>query len=97
MNDIPIHPDDKSSQIFIPDDLYEDVFFHPCLCIGVSQDDDEIWGVSLIDGSYPRSCSLAHSAIRKLSTDQAWEIKKNYQDTYANPESDIELFGPTDN
>ena len=63
---------------FVPGDIYEDVFFHPCLCIGVSEKDDEIWGISLIDGSYPRACSLANSAIEKLTVEEAWQIKQKH-------------------
>ncbi len=63
-----------------PGDVYEDSAYHPCLCIGVDYEDDEIWGVSLIDGSAPRSCSLLNSGIRKLSVDEAWLIKENWSD-----------------
>ena len=43
---------------FAPGDIYEDVIYHPCLCVGVSVEEDELWGISLIDGSYPRNCSI---------------------------------------
>jgi hypothetical protein len=56
-------------------DLFEDCSFHPVLCLGVDYQEDEIWGVSLIDGSYPRSCSLLHCGVRKLSEQEAWQIK----------------------
>ena len=59
-------------------DIYEDVFFHPCLCIGVSEKDDEIWGISLIDGSNPRTCSLNFSAIRRLTVEEAWQVKQSH-------------------
>ena len=48
-------------------DFYEDAFYHPCLCFYVNFDDDEVRGVSLIDGSWPRSASIAHGFVRKLS------------------------------
>jgi len=54
-------------------DLYEDVFLHPCLCVGL--DEGVAWGVSLIDGSYRRSCDLRMSGIRKLTPEEAWEMK----------------------
>jgi hypothetical protein len=63
---------------FDPGDLYEDCAYHPCLCVGVSVADDEIWGISLIDGSYPRSCSLNHCDVRKVGVEEAWEIKQRY-------------------
>jgi hypothetical protein len=58
-----------------PGDLYEDCSYHPVLCLGVNYKTDELWGVSLIDGSYPRCCSLVHCGVRKLSPKQAWLLK----------------------
>jgi len=63
-------------------DYYEDCAYHPCLCIRV--DDDEVSGISLIDGLYPRSCSVFGCAIRKLSRKESQEWK------FHGP-SDIEL------
>lgn len=57
-------------------DLYEDASFHPCLCMGI--DDGFVWGVSLIDGSHPRSCDLMMSGIRKLTPAEAWSIKMTW-------------------
>lgn len=48
-----------------PGDIYEDCSFHPVLCTYV--DGDEIGGVSLIDATAPRACSLGHCAVIKLS------------------------------
>ncbi|MDO8651171.1 MAG: hypothetical protein Q7R66_03155 [Undibacterium sp.] len=59
-------------------DVYEDCAYHPVLCIGISYEEDEIWGVSLIDGSQPRSCSLRHCGVRKLTIEEAWKIKKEW-------------------
>lgn len=56
-------------------DIYEDCCFHPCLCTEV--DEEGISGISLIDGTSPRSCSLVHCGIRKLSIEEATEIKEN--------------------
>lgn len=64
---------------FAPGDIYEDCAEHPCLCIGVSEEDDEIWGISLIDGSYPRACSLAHCGVEKLTPQEAWDRKKSIE------------------
>jgi hypothetical protein len=58
-----------------PGDIYESCSYHPVLCLGVDYKRDEIWGVSLVDGSYPRSCSLVHCGVRKLSLRQAWKIR----------------------
>lgn len=64
---------------FSPGDIYEDCANHPCLCIEVGETDDEIWGISLIDGSHPRACSLAHCGISKLTPAEAWDRKKSIQ------------------
>ena len=56
-------------------DIYESCSYHPVLCLGVDYKKDEIWGVSLVDGTYPISCSLLLCGVRKLSPKQAWEIK----------------------
>jgi len=58
-----------------PGDIYESCSYHPVLCLGVDYKRDEIWGISLIDGAYPLSCSLVHCGVRKLSPKQAWEAK----------------------
>ncbi|ATE70945.1 hypothetical protein CNO08_05925 [Lysobacter capsici] len=56
-------------------DLYEDVFFHPCLCVGIDDEGGFAWGISLIDGSYPRTTDLYMSGIRRLTPEQAWANK----------------------
>lgn len=58
-----------------PGDTYEDCFYHPCLCVRVDADSDEIEGISLVDGSYPRSCSIAHCGTRRLTIEEAWKWK----------------------
>lgn len=49
-----------------PGDIYEDCSFHPVLCTHIN-DGDEIGGISLIDASSPRACSLSGCAVIKLS------------------------------
>ena len=56
-------------------DIYESCSYHPVLCLGVDYKEDEIWGISLIDGTYPMACSLIHCGIRKLTAKQAWRIR----------------------
>lgn len=60
-------------ELVVPGDIYEDPFFHPCLCIGV--DGGFAWGISLLDGTYPRTTDLYLSGIRRLTIQQAWEWK----------------------
>ena len=57
----------------MPGQIYEDGLFHPCLCVGV--DGGFAFGISLIDGSYPRTCDLALGGIRLLTADEAWQIR----------------------
>jgi hypothetical protein len=52
-------------------EIYEDAFFHPCLCLGVV--DGQAWGISLIDGTYPRHADLRVSGTPKLTLEEAWE------------------------
>ncbi|KFN42593.1 hypothetical protein [Arenimonas oryziterrae] len=67
-----LHPD--STVDIRSGDIYEDSAFHPCLCIGI--EDGMAWGISLIDGSYPRNADLHMSGVRKLTPAQAWEWKQ---------------------
>lgn len=50
-------------------DIYEDSFYHPCLCL--CKEGMLISGVSLIDGSWPRAEDIGLSGIRVLSCDEA--------------------------
>jgi hypothetical protein len=43
----------KSYDQIKPGDYYEDCGYHPCICVSVNAEDDEILGISLVDGSYP--------------------------------------------
>jgi hypothetical protein len=58
-----------------PGDIYESCSYPPVLCLGVDYKQDEVWGVSLIDGHYPASCSLVHCGVQKLTPRQAWNLK----------------------
>ncbi|MFZ2451474.1 MAG: hypothetical protein WAW36_13240 [Methylovulum miyakonense] len=62
---------------FKPGDYYEDCSYHPCICVSVEDDGDSVSGISLVDGSYPRSCSVKHCGLRKLTLDEAilWKQK----------------------
>jgi hypothetical protein len=55
-------------------DIYEDCACHPVLCTAVDYENDDISGISLVDGSYPRSCSLRHCGVRKLTVLNSVEI-----------------------
>lgn len=65
------------SETICSGDIYEDSAFHPCLCIEANKED--IWGISLIDGSYPRSEVPLISGVRKLTVEEAWGIKMSWE------------------
>lgn len=67
---------DNSKDIF-PGEIYEDSAYHPCLCVGVES--DYVWGISLIDGSQPRTTDRFLEGIRKLTINEAWEIKYSWK------------------
>jgi hypothetical protein len=48
-------------------DVYEDCAYHPVLCTESDYKDDNLSGISLFDGSTPRSCSPTHCAPRLLT------------------------------
>ena len=56
-----------------PGDIYEDPYYHPCLCLAV--ENLEATGISLIDGSYPRAADIGVSDVRKLTLEEAWHWK----------------------
>jgi hypothetical protein len=58
-----------------PGDYYKDCAFHACLC--THSTDAEVDGISLIDGSSPRSCDIGPCGVRKLSLEECLAIRKN--------------------
>ena len=75
---------------FRPGDLYEDCAFHPVLCVGVNEDADVIWGISLIDGSQPRECSLRHCGPLPLTVEEAVVIKADFEAHVARRTAEID-------
>lgn len=55
--------------------IYEDCAFHPVLCTGVDEVGRDVEGISLIDGSAPRSCSVDHCGPVPLSIERAIQIR----------------------
>ena len=56
---------------------YEDCDYHPCVITTLDIENDDIRGVSLIDGTTPRSCSLDHCGV-SFFTKQDAEARANY-------------------
>ena len=44
------------------------------VCVGV--EGGLAWGISLIDGSYPRSTDIFVGGVRRLTIEEAWEWKQ---------------------
>jgi len=57
-------------------EFYESCRYHPIIVTDNSGDNVE--GISLIDGSYPNSCSIRHCGVRKMSTKEAIKIALNW-------------------
>lgn len=68
-------------------DFYEDCMFHPCLVTYVKGDD--LRGISLIDGSEPRGCSIQYCCPRKLTMKQVLRIKENGPICYNDKEKEV--------
>lgn len=49
-------------------DIYWDCAYHAVLCTEL--DEDDVAGVSLFDGSEPRSCSIYHCGVTWLNEEQ---------------------------
>ncbi len=77
-------PHRKDERLVIGD-IYEDCAYHPVLCTSVDYDEDLIEGISLIDGSEPRGCSLTHCGVVRLSVAEV--IRR--RDTRATPPMDL--------
>ena len=58
--------------------IYEDCGFHPVLCTHCSFEDDDLEGISLVDGSAPRGCSIQHCGPIPLTVEQAVWIKEHF-------------------
>lgn len=83
-SDLDLHPHRKDERLVIGD-IYEDCAYHPVLCTSVDYDEDLIEGISLIDGSEPRGCSLTHCGVVRLSVAEV--IRR--RDTRATPPMDL--------
>ncbi|GAA3274826.1 hypothetical protein GCM10020218_021050 [Dactylosporangium vinaceum] len=71
-----------------PGDVYEDCSFHPVLCTSV--DGDEIQGISLIDASMPRACSIGHCAVIKLSIEDVIAARADWSAYLARRKAEFE-------
>lgn len=58
-------------------DIIETCRYHPVLVLYVDEAEDDIGGISLLDGSEPNSCSLIHCGLVKLAPDDVAKILRN--------------------
>ncbi len=58
--------------------IYEDCSYHPCLCTALDRSEDELRGISLVDGSGPRSCSIKYCGAVPLKLEQVLEAKRDF-------------------
>jgi hypothetical protein len=63
---------------FVVGGLYEDCAYHPCLCIEVDEAERGLIGISLMDGSLPRSCSIDHCGPEVITVHEAVLIRVNF-------------------
>ena len=73
MTRCPYATDVQSEADIRPGDYDEECFNHPCHCIRVL--DEEVAGISLVDGSMDRCCSVGHCGVRRLTYEEAVEWK----------------------
>ncbi|MFI1400377.1 hypothetical protein [Streptomyces sp. NPDC020681] len=61
-------------------DVYEDCSFHPVLCTEIDDDGGVVLsGISLIDGSFPRSCDGQHCAPIRIPVEGVMAIKRDWE------------------
>lgn len=72
-------------------DYYQDCGLHPVLC--TENNGYDVEGISLIDGSYPRCCSLYYCDPRKITFDEALTMKMNWEETHKQIEEKFKRIG----
>jgi hypothetical protein len=61
-----------------PGDIYEDRSYHPVLCTHVAEDGEVLMGISLIDATSPRSCSVSHCGPIKLTVADVLDARPDF-------------------
>jgi hypothetical protein len=59
-----------------PGDFFIHCSYHPCLCFNYNEEEDEVEGISLIDGKMV-NCSIIYYNHEKISFEKAIEMKVN--------------------
>jgi hypothetical protein len=72
-----------------PGDIYEDCSYHPVLCTEIVEDGEVLTGISLIDATVPRSCSILHCGPVKLSITEVLEARRDFAAYVARRQTDV--------
>ncbi len=72
----------------LPGDLYMDCDYHPVIC--TESDQDDVSGISLLDGSVPHSCSLEHCNVKRIAIHDAINLRKVWD--LALPRAERKIF-----
>lgn len=67
----------ESADIIAVGELYEDCSYEPLLCILADYEEDELLGISLVNGRVGW-CSPTHCGVRKLSLEEAVRIRAGW-------------------
>jgi hypothetical protein len=73
--------------------IYEDCSYHPVLCTHASIEDDELEGISLLDGRI-RACSMFHCGAELLTIQHVLVIKKDFDGYVASRQAGGDLPKP---
>jgi hypothetical protein len=76
-----------------PGDIYEDCSYHPVLCTEILEDGEVLTGISLIDASAPRSCSIPHCGPVKLSVTEVLEARRDFAAYVARRQAEVATGG----
>lgn len=76
-----------------PGEFYEDSFYHPCVCVGIKN--GIVWGISLIDGTFPRQERIDMTDVRKLTLAEVWRWKLQGPDDVGEIKSEFRWWDKT--
>ncbi|NGO75745.1 hypothetical protein G6045_08665 [Streptomyces sp. YC504] len=74
-------------------DVYEDCSFHPVLCTEIDDDGDAVLsGISLIDGSFPRSCDARYCSPIRIPVEEVMTIKRDLEGYVRRRKAELDLL-----
>lgn len=81
------------SRKFKVGDIYYDCAYHPCVCAVVNLKEDMLEGISLVDGCYPRCCSIMNCGPTKITMKQALFMKEKWPEIKKDSDAYMESIG----